>query len=161
MVLDCQFNIVGNFNLSRRFSIKYVIKGIRDLRRAKYSKQADQSEALLNDCNDMAEEYGELLEKYKDRLADSKELLENERDNITPGLLDSLKEIVDNAGEVSKAQIDTLDNLRQIEQKGGLSGFFELDQIEATKNIALGAALMAGSGVFAGISSIIISIVIK
>jgi len=109
----------------------------------------------------MAEEYGELLEKYKDRLADSKELLENERDNITPGLLDSLKEIVDNAGEVSKAQIDTLDNLRQIEQKGGLSGFFELDQIEATKNIALGAALMAGSGVFAGISSIIISIVIK
>lgn len=148
------------------FSIRFIIKGIRGLAKTKYSKYADDYEAMLQDNKTMLERYEEIIKGYQNIISETEEMLNKGIESMQSELSDHLEGYYRHLEEVTKDKIENLElqmdihkKISQMIDQGGIRGFYELNQIEATKNIALGAVLIAFSSVGFSISSAILSVV--
>ena len=149
------------------FSIRFLIKGVRDLGRAKWSEYADQYEEMLNSHKEHGIAYKKMIDEYDNMISEVKKLLNNKEPapqfpnlikhlgNLQAGLEDVTKGHI----EIQEGQIDILKQLTELAKKGGIRGFSTLGQIDATKNIAIAAVLMAFSSIGFSISGAILSVV--
>jgi hypothetical protein len=154
------------------FSVWFILKGVRDLRRAKWSKYAENFEEFLDTAKNQGESYKEMIEGYNKMISDVEKILGGRE--LPPNLSNfpNLSNLVERLEKLQKGlegvtagykkslerQTNILRKLREFTNRGGLAGFSTLRQIDATKNIAIAAALMALSGIGFSISGIIAAI---
>ncbi len=137
------------------------------MKRAKWSEYADQYEEFLNSHKEQGKRYEKIIKKYNEMISKVEKLLDDKIPSaLLSDLVKSLDEYYKGLEDVTKgytesleAQIDVLKKLNNFTEKGGLAGFSTLNQIEATKNIAMAAVLIAFSSIGFSISSAILSVV--
>ncbi|MCD6300275.1 MAG: hypothetical protein J7L78_03790 [Dehalococcoidales bacterium] len=114
----------------------------------------------------IGDRYEEMIEKYQKMISEVKTLSDNDAGKIPSSLLENLADYDTNLDDIMKkykevleSQIDIHKQIQQLAERGGLRGFSTINQILATKKIALAAVLMAFSSIGFSISSAILSVV--
>ncbi len=136
-------------------SIWYIYKAVRILNRAKWSEYADQFKGYLDTAERQRNDWMGVIERHK-KLIKGYETLEDTKE--VAELYKELEELYNSFKEHYDHEVNILASLRQFTEKGGVAGFSAIQQIEATKNIAVAAVCLAISSVGFSVSSIIISI---
>ncbi len=140
----------------------FILKGVRDLNQAKWSEYADKYQDTLEEFKSNEESYKEMTEEYQKMVSEGEKILDDQEtvpQTLTLNLLENsvglrkkLIELQNRCKENQEAQIRILKKLLNLADKGGISGFSTLSQIEATKNIAMAAVLIAFSSVLSAIN---------
>ena len=148
-------------------SIRFIFKGVRNLKQAKWSEYADQYEKMLNSSKQQGIDYKKMIDEYNSMISEAKKLLDDKESipqlskaviNLE-GLQTGLENVTKGNIETLETQIGLLKELTKLAKRGGLPGYSTLSQIEATKNIAIAAVLMVFSSIGFSISSAILSVV--
>jgi len=147
-------------------SIRFILKGVHDLKRAKWADYAEKYEEFLDRYENHGERYGKMIEQQKKMISEIEELLKNSGNKVPRQLLlnlvkhlgklqKNLGDDLEKYSETIEEQSDLHNKLLEFIGRGGIAGFSTLNQIEATKNIAIAAVLMALSGIGFSTSGII------
>ena len=148
------------------FSIRFILKGVRSLKRAKWAKYAEDYEGFLDRVENRGEEYKKMIEQQKKMISEIEELLKNSGNKVPHQLLlnlvkhlgklqKNLGDDLEKYAETKEEQSELHNKLLEFIGQGGIAGFSTQNQIEATKNIAIAAVLMALSGIGFSTSGVI------